>query len=287
MTRIYRRRFLVRGHEMDATGRVHDSVFLHYVQQVAYEASADAGYDIRTYNALGTVWVIRKQTIVYLASLTYNDVVEATTWVSDMRRVRSHREYELRRVSDGRPVALAQADWVYIDAATQFPRRIPREAVEAFRPNGKCALDAAPPLEPAQELEGPTFVYAHRVKSYELDNLRHVNNANYLNWLNQARLDALAEVGFPLDGNGTHLQGMGLMPSPVRYDVEYFAPAVAGDQVEVQSRIVAAGATQLTWAHEIRRDEERLVEARATICFKRGDGASVSLPALLLEAMER
>ena len=178
MTRIYRRRFLVRGHEMDATGRVHDSVFLHYVQQVAYEASSDAGYDIRMYNALGTVWVIRQQTIVYLAPLTYNDVVEATTWVSDMRRVRSHREYVLRRVSDERLIALTRADWVYIDTATQFPRRIPREAAEAFRPNGECALDAAPPLEQTQELNGRSFVYAHRVKSYELDNLRHANKVN-------------------------------------------------------------------------------------------------------------
>ena len=180
MTRIYRRRFLVRGHKMDATARVHDSVFLHYVQQVAYEASSDAGYDIRTYNALGTVWAIRQQTIVYMAPLTYNDVVEAATWVSDMRRVRSHREYELRRVSDERLVALARADWVYIDTATQFPQRIPREAAEAFRANGKCCLGAAPPLEQTQEFNGRSFVYTHRVKSYELDNIRNVNKDNSL-----------------------------------------------------------------------------------------------------------
>jgi acyl-CoA thioester hydrolase len=284
MTRIYRRRFLERGYEMDASGRVHDSVFLHYVQQAAYEASSDAGYDIRKYNALGTVWVIRRQTIVYLAPLTYNDVVEATTWVSDMRRVRSHREYELRRVSDERLVALARADWVYIDAATQFPRRVPREAVEAFRPNGKCALDAAPPLEPAQELKGRTFLYSHRVKSYELDNVRHANNANYLNWLNQARLDALADVGFPLDKGAVQLQNLGLMPSPVRYEIEYFIPAVGGDQVEVQSQVVGVGETQLTWMQNICRGDERLVEARSTICFEDA-GTAKALPTAAIEAM--
>jgi acyl-CoA thioester hydrolase len=285
MTRIYRRRFLVRGYEIDASGRVHDSVFLHYVQQAAYEASSDAGYDIRKYNALGTVWVIRRQTIVYLAPLTYNDVVEATTWVSDMRRVRSHREYELRRVSDEWPVALARADWVYIDTATQFPRRIPREAAEAFQPNGKCALDAAPPLEPTQELKGRVFLYAHRVKSYELDNIHHANNANYLNWLNQARLDALADVGFPLGEGAVQLQNLGLMPSPVRYEIEYFIPAVGGDHVEVQSQVVGVGETQLTWAHEIRRGEERLVEAEATVCLQEEDGVPVPLPAGLLNVL--
>jgi acyl-CoA thioester hydrolase len=285
MTRVYRRRFRVRGYEMDATSRVHDSVFLKYVQQAAFEASADAGYDTRRYNALGTIWVIRQQTIAYLARLTYGDTVEATTWVSDMRRVRSHREYELRRVSDERLVALARADWVYIDAATQFPRRIPREAAEAFQPNGKCCLDAAPPLEPAQELKGRVFLYAHRVKSYELDNLRHANNANYLNWLNQARLNALADVGFPLGEGAVQLQNPGLMPSPVRYELEYFIPAVYGDQVEVQSQVVGVGKTQLTWIHEIRRGEERLVEARATVRFEAVNGGVASVPSKLLEAV--
>jgi acyl-CoA thioester hydrolase len=285
MGRVYRRRFRVRGYEMDATGRVHYSVFLQYVQQAAFEASADAGYDTRRYNALGTIWVIRRQIIVYLAPLTYADSVEVTTWVSDIHRVRSHREYELRRVSDKRLVALARADWVYIDTATQFPRRIPAATAEAFRANGKCCLDAAPPLEPAQALNGRTFLYAHRVKSYELDNIRHVNNANYLNWLNQARLDALADAGFPLGEGAVQLQKLGLMPSPVRYEIEYFIPAVGGDQVEVRSRVEAAGATQLTWAHEIRRGEERLVAARAVVCLEDGDGRPAPLPKALLEAV--
>ncbi len=194
MTHTYRRLFRVRGYEVDATSRVHDSVFLNYVQQAAFEASADAGYDTRRYDALGSIWVIRKQTIAYLLPLFYHDSIELITWVSDVRRVRSHREYELRRVSDQRVVALARADWVYLDADSLFPHRISAEIDDAFRPNGISALDSAPPMEPTQAVDGRTFIYPHLVKRYELDNLRHVNKVNYLNWLNQARLDALADV---------------------------------------------------------------------------------------------
>jgi YbgC/YbaW family acyl-CoA thioester hydrolase len=282
MTRIYHRRFHVRGYEVGATGRVHDSVYLNYVQQAAFEASAHAGYDTRRYDVLGTIWVIRRQTIVYLAPLFYNEVVELTTWVSDVRRVQSHREYELRRVSDQRLVALARADWVYIDAETLFPRRIPREMAGVFEPNDLGALDSAPPLEPSEGVEGRSFVYRHRVKSYELDNLRHVNNANYLNWLNQARRDALAEVGFVLADGTAPLRGPDLILTPVRYEIEYRAPAVAGDRVQVHSRVVGAGTTQLTWAHEILRGEEELVNARATLCFVEDDDIAVSVPVTLL-----
>ena len=285
MTHIYRRRFRVRGYEMSATGYIHDSVFLNYVQQAAFEASADAGYDTRRYDAMGTLWVIRKQTIAFLTPLTFGDSVEVTTWVSGTRRVHCYREYELRRVSDERLVALAQADWIYVDAATLFPRRIPSQAIAAFQPNGVAALDSTPPLELAQDVDGRLFNYRHRVKSYELDNLRHVNNANYLDWLNQARFDALAEAGFALNDGSTKLQGLDLMPAPVHYEIEYFLPAVTGDQVEVYSRVVAAGATQLTWAHEIQRGEERLVAARAVVCLEDSDGGPAPLPRMLLEAM--
>jgi YbgC/YbaW family acyl-CoA thioester hydrolase len=194
-----------------------------------------------------------------------------------MRRVRSHREYELRRVSDGCLAAVGQVDWVYIDAVTLFPRRIPIEFLEAFLPNGRSALESGPPLEPSDRVEGRDFVYRHRAKSYELDNLGHVNNANYLNWLNQARLDAFTDVGLNLD--------VDVVPSPVRYEIEYLAPVMTGDDAEVQSRVVQVGATQMTWAHQILRGDDRLVEAKATVCLRRKGDAGVAFPSALLKAI--
>jgi acyl-CoA thioesterase FadM len=77
------------------------------------------------------------------------------------------------------------------------------------------------------------------------------------------------------------------MPSPVRYEIEYFIPAVYGDQVEVQSQIVGLGETQVTWLQKICRGEERLVEARSTICFEDAGLAPVPLPRALLDALSR
>jgi len=285
MSYIYRCRFRVRGYEIGPTGVVHDSAILNYMQQAAFEASAHAGYDTRRYDALGTIWVIRKQAVVYLAPLTFGDAVEVETWVSNTRRVHCYREYALRRASDARLVALAQADWIYVDAASLFPCRIPQTAIDLFDPNGVDALDGAPPLESARELEGRPFIYRHRPRRYELDNLCHVNNANYLDWLNQARLDALDAMGFPLEDQATRLQVLDLIPAPVRYAVEYFAPAGVNDEIDVHSRVVGAGPTQLTWAHEVRRDEERLLAARATVCLQDDAGQVAPLPQALLEAL--
>ncbi len=288
MTHIYRRRFAVRNYEMGPASHAHDSIFLNYVQQAAFEASADAGFDFQRYHELGALWVIRRQTIAYLAPLTQGDTVEVTTWVSDIRRVRSHREYELRRVSDGRLVAVARVDWVYVDAQAFFPRRVPPAVQDALQPNGVSALDSAPPLEPAKEVDGRLCIYRHRVKSYEMDRLRHVNNANYLKWLNQARLDALGEMGIGYGSPRSEAEGDWVLePSPVRYEIEYFVPTVAGDQVEVHSRVVAAGESQLSWEHEVWRGEERAVKASATICLAGEGGAPAPLTRALLEALAR
>ena len=74
-------------------------------------------------------------------------------------------------------------------------------------------------------------------------------------------------------------------PSPVRYEIEYFVPAVAGDLVEVRSRIVAVGETLLTWEHEVYRGQERSVRASATICLAGDDGLPAPLSESLLEAL--
>jgi acyl-CoA thioester hydrolase len=253
---VYRRRFRVRAYELGANGRVRDSVYLNYLQQAAVEASADVGYDLSRYDQLGTVWIIRDQSIVYLEPLHGEDEIEVKTWVSDFRRVRSHREYELRRVSDGVPVALARTDWVYLDRARLFPRRISAQAMQDFGANGLSALEAAPPLETAREIDLGPFVYRHWVPWHEQDDLSHVNNANYLNWLNQARRQALTELGLSPDD---------LNIAPLRYEIGYLRPAVEGDQVKISSRIVSVGQTQFTWQHEISRDGDRLVNARATL----------------------
>jgi acyl-CoA thioester hydrolase len=122
MTRAFTRRFKVREYELDSFGHVNHAVYIKYLQEAAIEASADAGYDMDWYKAAGTQWVIRKLTARYHTPALYGDELEVTTWVSDLRRVRSQREYDVRRVSDGQRVLRARHDWVYMDMSTDRPR---------------------------------------------------------------------------------------------------------------------------------------------------------------------
>jgi acyl-CoA thioester hydrolase len=69
-----------------------------------------------------------------------------------------------------------------------------------------------------------------RVRTYELDSFGHVNNAVYLNYLEEARSEFLRQVGLSfhdLAGNGVHLV-------IVEAQVKYIRPARYGDEILIR-----------------------------------------------------
>ncbi|MGH7455881.1 MAG: acyl-CoA thioesterase, partial [bacterium] len=119
--RQYIRRFRVRHYELDSFSHVNNAVYANYMQEAAIEASTEAGYSPAWYREHGTGWVIRQLSIRYHFQAAYGDELVVTTWVSDVRRVTSNREYDIARASDGAQVARARVNWVYIDLKTGQP----------------------------------------------------------------------------------------------------------------------------------------------------------------------
>ncbi len=62
-----------------------------------------------------------------------------------------------------------------------------------------------------------SFTSSFVVRSYELDGLGHVNHAVFLNYLEQARFDALAAGGFPLEV----MEERGWAVHVVRVEIDY------------------------------------------------------------------
>jgi YbgC/YbaW family acyl-CoA thioester hydrolase len=251
MTASFTRTFRVRSYELRADGAVGHAVFLHWFQEAAFEASSAGGYGPEEYAAMGAAWVMRGVDIEFLAPAHYGDEATVTTWVSDFRRVRSHREYEARRTSDGLLLARARADWVFLDVTTMAPRRITPAMVAAFAPNNQPALQPMSWPEPAPEAILGSFESERRVQHYELDQMRHVNNAIYLNWIEQQAREAWRTWGGRPDALDFR-----------RHQIEYRQAALDGDRLTLVSQAGFVGET-LIWHHRVLRDEAVLVEARS------------------------
>jgi YbgC/YbaW family acyl-CoA thioester hydrolase len=277
MTPRFTRRFRVRHYELDVDRCVHPATFVQYMQEAAIEASAAVGFDPGWYRDRGTGWVIRRLAVRYHGGATYGDDVDVTTWVSEMRGVRSTREYDLRRAADGARLARARVHWVYVDLETGSPTRFPAEFGPAFAADG-----GAPDLGVGLRHGRPTedahaYRSRRRVQFHDLDPARHVNHAVYVQWAGQAFLDALRAAGHPRRIGPE----AGWRPVTVSHDVEYLAPALDGDDVEIVSRITAARRVRQAWRHEVHHAGSGKLLARdeCVVVFFSPEGRPVGPPA--------
>jgi acyl-CoA thioester hydrolase len=262
MTHIFTTRFRIRQYELDARGELPNSTLLRLFQETATRASQDAGYGVEWYAEHQTVWVVHRMTLEHLRPMRYRDELALTTWVSDIERVRSHREYIARNAATNEIVARGRARWAYLHSETLSPTRIPANFGEHFAPNG---VRAVPRVEPrAYALPAPIARREHRarrrVQRYEADEMQHVNNAVYLDWLEQALADAVA--AHP----STFLHSAQDAPRLCahRHDIEYARSALPGDEVEIVTRLAGAGYCASAWELQVNRGEELLVRDHIT-----------------------
>ncbi|MEQ5802299.1 thioesterase family protein [Halomonas sp. H10-9-1] len=102
-----------------------------------------------------------------------------------------------------------------------------------------------------------------RVRGYHLDGYGHVNNARYLEFLEEGRwayFDDRPELS-------RRLQRGDVAFVAVNINIDYCAAAVAGDDLEIDSRICALGRRSARMAQQIHRQGDGALVSRATITF--------------------
>jgi acyl-CoA thioester hydrolase len=278
-------RFPVRHYELDAFGHVNNVVYVQYMQEAAIEGSTRAGFGPEWYRARGTGWVIRRLTVRYLTQATHGDTIQVETWVSQMRGPISTREYALTRPSDGVRVARARAQWVYLDLQTGRPTRFPAECAAAFAPSGEVEelgvrLTRAQPTEGAHRYRG-----RRRVQFHELDPAQHVNHAVYLQWIGQAYFDAVRAAGYPPE----RARAQGWQVVQGGHEMDYFAPALDNDEIEIVSWVCEISKVRGAWTQEIYHAGTGKLLARdySLGVFVTPEGRPTTLPAQTIEDVLR
>jgi acyl-CoA thioester hydrolase len=122
------------------------------------------------------------------------------------------------------------------------------------------------------------------VRSYELDFAGIVNNAVYLNYLEEARLDFLRQHNFDFFA----MTKEGVVPVIAKAAIEYKSPARGNDVLIVKGSIPKMGRTSLLMQYEIRsRNDGRLVALAETLMvFVNQRGRPTAIPEKLLSALQ-
>lgn len=114
-----------------------------------------------------------------------------------------------------------------------------------------------------------------QVRTYECDSYGHVNNANYLNYLEFARYEYLKDVGFDYvkavdEGYGVYI---------ARIEINYKKPAITDDALTIKTWPLKKGAASGTMAQVISRGDDILIEAKVTWAFVNAKtGMPVKIP---------
>ncbi|MBN1205796.1 MAG: acyl-CoA thioesterase [Myxococcaceae bacterium] len=104
------------------------------------------------------------------------------------------------------------------------------------------------------------FSICLRVTPQDLDELQHVSNIVYIRWIQEVAVAHSVSVGLGLE----EYRQRGAVFVVRRHEVDYLRPALAGDEVEAETRVVAVSPVTASRRTFIRRvgDGQLLVQAQ-------------------------
>ncbi|MEN8242276.1 MAG: thioesterase family protein [Chloroflexota bacterium] len=264
MPRKHTSEFPVRFYECDAYSHLNNSNYVRYMQEAAFAASADAGYNDDRYSEMGVIWLIRDTEVEYLKPLRYGDTAAVTTWVGDFRRVRSRRIYQIQNQEANGVLARGSTDWVLLDRETFRPVTIPEEMKIAFFPEG--APPQAMPRDPfpkAPQAPVGAVTIRRQVAWEDVDPAGHVNNAKYFSYIEEAGIQAAAQYGVRM--SDFLERGYGSVARKSR--IEYKEQVRLGEQLEINTYLSDVRATSATRHFILRRAEDQALVAQAYVLW--------------------
>jgi len=286
MPLTHERVFRVRYTECSAHGYARLATFLRYMQEVAFDASAVAGYDLPRYETIGRLWLIHETDVDILQPLRYGDLVQAKTWVADFRRVRSTRAYEFRSARSGDLVAQGSTDWVFLDTTTHQPVAIPAEMKAAFYPEGVPATAPPRPRFPPPPPPPPGVFRQRRAVDWrDIDQAGHVNNAVYADYLEDCDSRALAACGWTLP----RLLQQDWLLLARRHRIEYQQPAFLADELELSAWLSSRAPEAALRHYTVRRVQDGALLTRAQTLWAGVDahtGQWIDLPRALVRDLD-
>ena len=116
--------------DIDDLGHVSNLVYLRWVLEAATAHSIARGWGPAEYRALGSVWVVRRHELDYLAQVTVGQSLVAETWVDSWKGASCVRKTEIIR--DGVVVTRAATTWAFMSMSSGKPVRIAEQVLAAF-----------------------------------------------------------------------------------------------------------------------------------------------------------
>jgi acyl-CoA thioesterase FadM len=244
--RVTRDVFTIRTHDLDRSARLSASAICRILENPRWNALRPDGL----VGASAKLGVLRAQSLEIERRVGFGEKIEVSMWLSAVGRTSFTLGYAIRSSADGGIVARSAATFVSTDIEGR-PRPVgpglervlsDRETIEVPR------LDHSP--------AAGAWSWDLVVRSSDVDLQRHVNQARYVDYIEDAR-SACARAG----GYGAHGQGADAAMRTLA--VSYEGQAREGDLLRVFTW--ALGDAPAHYAFEVRRQADAAPMARALV----------------------
>lgn len=118
------------------------------------------------------------------------------------------------------------------------------------------------------------MTYRRRVHYYETDKMGVTHHANYIHWMEEARIAFLDELGWPF----ARLEAMGIVSPVTAVNCKYLATTAFDDEVTVEVTVRAFNGVTLVIGYEMRKaDGTPVCTGSSEHCFLNREGRFIRL----------
>jgi YbgC/YbaW family acyl-CoA thioester hydrolase len=123
----------------------------------------------------------------------------------------------------------------------------------------------------------------YKIRNYHIDSYGHVNNAVYIQFLEDARTDFFDFLGFSL----SYLTKQNIFIYITEINIKYLKPGYLDDIIVVTASMLKHSKIRITWLQEIFKGNEKLTTAAVTGAFMNKEKKPIKIPDFVLTEMEK
>ncbi len=116
--------------------------------------------------------------------------------------------------------------------------------------------------------------YTHKVQYYETDRMGITHHSNYIRWMEEARTNYLAQLGWPLE----KLEEMGAVSPVTSLEVKYQNTTTFADEIVIRVTLLRCTGVRLVLGYEMeKQDGTPVFSGTSEHCFLDATGKIIRL----------
>jgi acyl-ACP thioesterase len=244
---VFEQKYTITVGDVDAMRHIKPSILFDYFQSATTEHGEETGVGLDAMQKAGQGWMLSRFTVLIEKRPRFGQTLNIRTWPQGFDRLFCMRNYEVED-EEKNIIVRGRSAWLVLDIARRRPLRpssliVPLQLNEgrAYMEDGALAVESLPALPKTSQRKA---LYS------DIDYNGHVNNARYIQWIQDALCDGQLENA-----------------QTIRLDINWLNEIVLGETVDICSAPLEGTPFDTAIALEGRKQSDKQPAFRAELKY--------------------